>query len=67
MQTLLEPTCSNLDAAVCKPGTHYFRVSPDDAQSTRQYIYNSALAGGRSIGHTTYNRDKQTLRVVVNG
>lgn len=67
MQNLLEPTDRNIGMVAVNPGTHYFIVYSHDVPKVRSRIYAAVNRSGNAEVHTSYDREKRTLRVVITG
>lgn len=65
MQDLKEPTQKNIDECVTLPGTHYFVVEQYRLAVTRGALYSAAKRDGAVELHTSYDKVKRVLRVVV--
>lgn len=65
MQNLLEATDQNIDSVSVNPGTHYFFVYAHELPRIRSKLYAAIDRQGRGEVHTSYNKVKRTLRVVV--
>lgn len=64
MQTLLEPTETNIEQAVTTPGTYYFIVLGRRLDKVRESVYEAGKDTMLPI-HTTYDNVRRILRVTV--